>query len=277
MGATKEDNELVLLVIIGIAVMLLLMVSLLIILVMHQRKRLRYRNEVQKLRDQQKDQLIESAVKSEEGERHRIAEQLHDEVGAILSSTRLHFSNIKQADLDERDKTLYDKSKLLLDDAIEKVRSISHNLHSSLLTEFGLNEAIRHFLTKTVQGTLIKVETDLDDNYLVQKRHTDIGLYRIVQELVNNMIKHAKASVIRVKTVAEKDKLTLTLLYNGQGLTQQQFEELRYKQEGLGLKNIMNRIILLKGDIIYSVEGNENKIELTIPLEKNEDKISHSG
>ena len=269
MELTNDDSKLTLLVIVGIAVMLLLMVSFLVVLVIHQRKKLRYRHEVQDLRDQQKNQLIESAVKSEEGERHRIAEQLHDEVGAILSSTRLHFSNIKPETLDQRDKDLYEKSKLLLDEAIAKVRSISHNLHSSLLTEFGLNEAIGHFLTKTFQGTLIKVETDLDENLLIHNPQTDIGIYRIVQELVNNMIKHAKASVIRIKTAADKENnLKVTLNYNGYGLTQEQFEELRYKQEGLGLKNIMNRIILLKGDIHYSVNGNENQIELTIPLEK---------
>src|SRR5436190_15069555 len=95
------------LVIVGILVMLSLMVSFLVILVIHQRKKLRFQSDLKELQEQQKNQLIEAAVKSEEGERHRIAEQLHDEVGAILSSTRLHFSNIKEASLDTADKQLY--------------------------------------------------------------------------------------------------------------------------------------------------------------------------
>src|SRR5262249_36955822 len=154
--------------------------------------------EMGKLKEKQQNQLIEAAVKSEEGERHRIAETLHDEVGAILSSVRLHFLNMKTEHLDEKDKQLLGKSKELLDEAIQQVRSISHNLHSTLLKEFGLNEAIRHFLKKTIQGTLIEVETDLDDGYMIQHPQTDISIYRIVQELVNNILKHAHTKYMRV-------------------------------------------------------------------------------
>ena len=88
-------NDIRFLIIAGIAVMLLLAVSFLLVFFITQRKRLRYQQEVQSMREQQQNQLIEAAVKSEEGERHRIAEQLHDEVGAILSSTRLHFFKYK--------------------------------------------------------------------------------------------------------------------------------------------------------------------------------------
>jgi two-component system NarL family sensor kinase len=256
------------LVIVGILVMLLLMVSFLVILVVHQRKKLRFQNDMQDLREQQKNQLIEAAVKSEEGERHRIAEQLHDEVGAILSSTRLHFSNIKDDSLDSGDKQLYEKSKLLLNDAIQQVRSISHNLHSTLLKEFGLNEAIRNFADKTVKSDLVTVEVNLDETYIIQNQQMDIGIYRIFQELLNNILKHAKANYVRITTECIEDLYYLRIIYNGIGLSQEQFEELRYKREGLGLKNIMNRIILLKGSILYEQSDMNNSILLTIPLVK---------
>src|SRR5688572_4248950 len=127
-----------LLVIIGISVMLLLFTSFLVALILNQRKKIKYQRSVEILREQQHTQLIEAAVRSEETERHRIAETLHDEVGAILSSAKFHFQGIKTEALPERDKQLYEKGKELLNDVIQKVRGISHNLHSNILKEFGL-------------------------------------------------------------------------------------------------------------------------------------------
>jgi two-component system, NarL family, sensor kinase len=251
---------------IGIASMLLLAAGFLLIIVVNQKKKWLLQKQMSQLKVSQQNMLIEGAIKSEENERHRIAEQLHDEVGAILSSVRLHFSNIKIASLDGRDHQLYDKSKVLLDDAIQKVRGISHNLHSTLLKEFGLNDAISHFINKTVQGTLIQTEVQLDDTSLILNPQTDIGIYRIIQELLNNILKHAKATSVKVSSTVASNILCYKIRYNGDGLTQEEFETLRYKPEGLGLKNIMNRIIFLKGNIHYEKSQAENSISLLIPI-----------
>ena len=250
----------------GIAFVLLLAISFLVITFLNQRRKWQLHNEMGKLKEQQQNQLIEAAVRSEETERHRIAETLHDEVGAILSSVRLHFSNINALQLDEQGKTLHEKSKILLDDGIQKVRTVSHNLHSTLLKEFGLNEAVRNFLNKTVQGTLIQVETHLDNNYLIQNPEIDLAIYRITQELINNILKHAHAGFINIASTMKNGELELTLHFNGSGLSQQEFEELRYRPEGLGLKNIQNRIILLKGKIFFEKNKKDNRIILTIPV-----------
>ena len=251
---------------IGIAFVLLLAISFLVITFLNQRRKWQLLNEMGKLKEQQQNQLIEAAIRSEETERHRIAETLHDEVGAILSSVRLHFSNISASQLDERGKELHDKSKFLLDESIQKVRTISHNLHSTLLKEFGLNEAVRNFLAKTVQGTLVKVETKLDKNYLIENAETDLGVYRIIQELINNILKHAHANFINIESLLKDQALVLTLHFNGKGLSQEEFEELRFRPEGLGLKNIQNRIILLKGKILFEKNKKDNRIYLTIPV-----------
>jgi signal transduction histidine kinase len=249
-----------------IAFVLLMALSFLVITFLNQRKKWELYNEMGKLKEQQQNQLIEAAIRSEEMERHRIAEVLHDEVGAILSSVRLHFSNINAHQLDEKGKTLHERSKELLDDGIQKVRTISHNLHSTLLKEFGLNEAIRNFMAKTVQGSLVKVETDLDSNYQIETAETDLGIYRIVQELTNNILKHAHANFIHIDSKIIGNFLELIIKFNGSGLSQVEFEELRFRPEGLGLKNIQNRIILLKGKILFEKNKKDNRIILTIPI-----------
>lgn len=262
-------NNLTFLVILGIAVMLLMVVSILLAVIFNQRKKNQHRIAMEKLREQQQNQLIEAAVRSEEMERHRIAETLHDEVGAILSSAKLHLLGIKSELLDEKDQRLHEKGRELLNEVIQKVRGISHNLHSNILKEFGLNEAIRHFLKKITQGTLIHASTALDDNYKTTNADDDISMYRIVQELLNNILKYANASEFLVSSVLQGNELNLVIFHNGNGLTQEQFEQLRFQKEGLGLKNIQNRIILLKGTIHFTSGDEGYRINIHVPVKTN--------
>ena len=259
-------NNFTFLIIVGIGVMLLLVVSVLLAVIFSQRKKNQHRLAMEKLREQQQNQLIEAAVRSEEIERHRIAETLHDEVGAILSSAKLHLLGIKSDNLDEKDKTLHEKGRDLLNDVIHKVRGISHNLHSNILKEFGLNEAIRHFIRKVTEGTLINATTALDDNYETENPENDISIYRMVQELVNNILKYANATELIVTSTLNRYELNLAIFHNGTGLDQEQFEGLRYQKEGLGLKNIQNRVILLKGKIEFTHGGEGYRINIYVPV-----------
>ena len=263
-------SNLTYLVILGIGVMLLMVVSILLAVIYNQRKKNQHRTALEKLREQQQNQLIEASVRSEEQERHRIAETLHDEVGAILSSAKLHLLGIKAELLDERDQKLHEKGRELLNDVIGKVRGISHNLHSNILKEFGLNEAIRHFIRKVTQGTIINATTALDDNYQTENPDNDISMYRMVQELVNNTLKYANATEILISSTMDGNELNLVIFHNGDGLTQEQFEELRYQKEGLGLKNIQNRIILLKGMIHFTKGAEGSRINIQVPVKSNQ-------
>src|SRR5688572_17135102 len=193
------------LLIVGIAVMLLMVISVLVAVIINQRKKNQHRSALEKLREYQQNQLIEAAVRSEETERHRIAETLHDEVGAILSSAKLHLLGIKDEKLDEKDKRLHEKGGELLNEVIKKVRSISHNLHSSILKEFGLNEAIRHFVPKLTGGSGLRSEINLDEQYNVVGSESDISLYRITQELINNILKYADATELKISSILNKN------------------------------------------------------------------------
>lgn len=259
-------------VFIGTGVMVLLFWSIFRVFLITQNKKLQHEREVQQLHEKQHKQLIEAAVRSEEIERHRIAETLHDEVGAILSSAKLHIQAIKAEELDVRDKELHKKGKDLLDDGIQKVRSISHNLHSNILKEFGLNEAISHFISQTIQGTLLKVVVQLDPGYTTQNAENDISIYRTVQELIHNILKHSNPDLIEITSRYARNQLRITIVHTGTGLTQQQFEELRYSGSGLGLKNIMNRLILLKGAIEFSQVEKGYQVSIDVPTTSNNEQ-----
>ncbi len=262
----NSSTDIQALVIIGFGAMLTLIVVIFVAFVFNQRKKLKYQQNMQKLKEQQQNQLIEAAIKSEESERHRIAETLHDEVGAILSSAKLHLLGIKQGTLDEKDQKLHEKGSGLLNDVILKVRGISHNLHSNILKEFGLNEAIRHFLKQVTGGNMIQARTELDDNYITVNQEQDISLYRMIQELINNIIKHSKATELVISSTLKDQQLEMVIFHNGSGLTQERFEELSFQKEGLGLKNIRNRVLLLKGTLRFAKEENGYSTSISIPL-----------
>ncbi|WP_025145819.1 sensor histidine kinase [Pedobacter jeongneungensis] len=261
----QGDNEITLMLVIGIVAMLMLFISLLLIFIFMQRKKLQYRLNLQTLQNIQKNQLIEAAVRSEEIERHRIAEELHDEVGAILGSSSLHFYGININDSDETSKEMYQTGKSLLDEGIHKIRGISHNLHSTILQELGLKEAISHFCGKISHSNVIEISLSLTDQHNKKATQNDISIYRIIQELIHNIIKHAKANLIHIQSTSKNNNLIFIIWHNGNGLTQNQFEKLRYIKDGLGLKNIQNRIILLKADLAFSYHSERYFIKITIP------------
>ncbi|HET6721912.1 MAG TPA: ATP-binding protein, partial [Chitinophagaceae bacterium] len=169
--------------------------------------------------------------------------------------------------LSQTDKADHGKVKEMIDESIQKVRSISHNLHSTILKEFGLNEAIRHFMKKVAGGTTLNSVVELDEEYQLSNAETDLAVYRIIQELVNNLIKHAHPRLISIRSSLNQNQLQIYIQHNGEGLTQPQFEEFRFNPGGLGLKNIQNRIILLKGNILFSkLDNGEYVIQLSIPI-----------
>lgn len=253
------------LVSVGIAVMLLLIISFLLAFNTSQRKKFQYQQNLLNLKEEQQNELIKAAVRSEETERHRISEELHDEVGALLSATKLYLSNLHDK-YGHEDREIYQKSLELLDESIHKVRSISHNLHSGILKELGLNQALQSFAQKLSQGEKLNVITELDENYNSKNPENDITVYRIIQELCGNIIKHSHASQLKIISQIKNNILTFNIKHNGGGLTQDEFEKLRYEGKGLGLKNIQNRIILLKGKINFEKSENENTITLNVPV-----------
>jgi len=273
----QANNDIRLLLVVGIAAMLLLFATILLIFIFTQRKKLQYQQSLHSLKESQHLQLIEASVRSEETERHRIAEELHNEVGALLSSAKLHFHTISLAENDCSNLILYHKGNELIDESIKKIRGISHSLHSHILQSFGLNEAIKHFIDKLTCGSVITATTALDYTYITTHLpQSDISIYRIIQELLNNIIKHAHANEIHITSKYEYESLTFNIIHNGEGLTQEIFEELRYTaSDGMGLKNIQNRINLLKANLTFNKSNELYFIQIYLPKPLSDETMIH--
>ena len=207
-----------------------------------------------------KQKLIEAVIETESSERKRIARDLHDGLGPVLSAISLYF----QAYIDAKDadkESIQTKLQQVISGAIDEVSRISHNISPYVLENHGLDTALNNFIAPLVNSTKIKVEYNSDflERFELSK---ELTLYRCVTELLNNTMKHADASRITIDIKSGEKVLYVFYSDNGQG-----FDLQLGKTEGMGLYNIKNRVETFGGKL--SIESSLKKgikVNLEIPL-----------
>ncbi len=192
--------------------------------------------EVDKLR-------FKEVIEAEEKERARIAQELHDGLGQLLSTARLNVASLEDA-VTEVDKPDLERSLKIIDEACVEVRNISHNMMPSALIRLGLIPAITELVNNvnSAKGIKIDFENNVDSSL---GQSLDITIYRVIQEILNNMIKHAKANHINISINKNDNDLVIIMTDNGVGFNTDELKE----SKGLGWKNIFSRISMLDGSI----------------------------
>lgn len=209
-----------------------------------------------------------AAIEAEIGERQRIGRELHDGIGQMLSVARLHISAIQQKKQlpENRREELLNAAIHSVDEAFDELRNISHNLAPSLLSEKGLIEALKNLTALINQSNQLKMSVEsfgMNGSIDPLIEHT---LYRAIQELLNNAIKHGGASHFSVQLIKGEAEITLMVEDNGQGFEVSGNETL--SQGGLG--NIRSRVENLNGTLfIDSLPSRGTIITIVIPLKKN--------
>lgn len=205
---------------------------------------IRNQEEKRNLQIEKQTDLLRTILETQESERKRLAEDLHDSVGQVLSAVKLNLHRLnKTCAADEQAVPLLSSTRNLIDECIQEIRNIIQNVRPPLLTDFGLVESLSDFCKKMQQNTGIEVSFE---HQTKQNRFTpeiEITLYRIVQELFGNSIKHARASFIGINLVSNQKQLVLTYQDNGFGF------DLAACKNGSGLKNMQSRTDFIKGQI----------------------------
>lgn len=205
----------------------------------------------------EQEQLRNKAViTAEDEERKRIAKDLHDGVGQQLSAVKMNLSAYSS----KTDTTELNEIMNLLDEAVKEVRSVSHSMIPNALLHAGLASAIRDFMNKLALSGKIKVDVQLVGikDRLDEKKETT--LFRIIQECVTNIIKHADASRLTLQLIHHPKYLTLMIEDDGKGFDLQHFSD------GIGIKNIESRVAYINGTLdIDSQPGKGTTITVEIP------------
>jgi two-component system NarL family sensor kinase len=203
-------------------------------------------------------------LEGEETERKRIARDLHDGLGGLLSGVKMSFNSVK-GNLVLTGKTVkdFDTAIEMLDTSIKELRRVAHNMMPEGLVKFGLKEALADFCETLNSSLSMKVKFQFFGEFIRIEQKLEIGVYRIVQELVNNALKHAEAEEIIVQMVQEPVRLSIIVQDNGKGFDIKSLD----KASGIGLSGVRTRIDALNGRIdIYSESGKGSEFTIEFQL-----------
>jgi signal transduction histidine kinase len=232
-----SDNIFVLLLI-SMGGVFTLVVSFVIIFIRNQNKILKQRAQLQQAELQHQQELLQTIIVSQEAERKRIGQDLHDDVGTALSNLRITIEMFNQ-DTSANRADFSDTSKLLIDKVIQDVRHISHNLSPPGIALYGLMGALEElceFITSrgklqvNINNPIGNIPDELDEA-------ASISLYRVMEELLNNTLKHAGASLVDIGFALDEGDMLLTYHDNGRGIAPHV-----KPGKGMGMQNIESRL-----------------------------------
>jgi two-component system NarL family sensor kinase len=218
--------------------------------------------EITQLQQEKKIDAAQNMIQGEETERTRLARDLHDGLGGMLSGVKFQLNSMKgNVILSEENAETFTRSITQLDNAIAEMRRVAHNMMPEALLKFGLNDTLKDYCESVSQnsGLAVTFQSFGLENRVDQT--TEIVLYRSVQELLNNIVKHAKATQAQVQFSRIGNVISLTVEDNGKG-----FDVNNLSKKGIGLSNIQNRVDYLNGkmDIKSDEKGTSTHIEFEL-------------
>ncbi|MFS4467127.1 ATP-binding protein [Maribacter sp. 2210JD10-5] len=220
--------------------------------------------KVEKLLKDQEINGIDAMIEGQEKERQRIADDLHDNLGSLLATLKLHFQNfkIRKERIENQEKELLNKTDNLIEEAYRKVRSMAHAKNAGVKSNVGLLPAIKNFAAKvTIVNQLV---IDVEDHGMEERLENslEIGIFRIIQELITNVIKHSKATESTIHLTHHEDNINIMVEDNGIGFDS---SKLKFAQ-GMGLYSIRKRVENINGRLIIdSIVSRGTTIIIDIP------------
>jgi two-component system NarL family sensor kinase len=237
---------------------------LVIVYLLYNRHRLKQKNKYQAAQNRQQQEILSTAISVQDQERKRIAADLHDGLGSILSATKLKLSALdEQMETQNGEKEKLRQSLELIDEAMAEMKNIAYNIMPATLSRLGLTAALQNLFNRI--SSKAGLEIDFTTYGFTERldESTELSIYRIILESINNVVKHARASEVTVQLVKYADHINLTIEDNGNG-----FDPLNENSFGNGLNNISSRVRKLNGALdIDSNGGNGTTIVIDIPYQ----------
>ena len=254
----------------------LLLVAFIISPIIYYTKR-QFNNKLalQRLEQEYQEKLLTATIIFQEKERKRIAADLHDDVGSLLSVAGMYIDDVSDESTHPSTRNSLIKARSLLDTAIERARRITYDMAPYGLEVAGLEGAVGELIKRT--GHLKEINTSVhflhpSARLLYQQ---ELMAFRVTQEVVNNILKHSGATFIHINQQINKGTYLLEIVHDGTGLTHEEFELLLKQGNGMGLKNISSRLQADKGSIVFGKDNETYKVLIRILFEEHEKELAN--
>ncbi|MGY3214399.1 tetratricopeptide repeat-containing sensor histidine kinase [Mucilaginibacter sp. HD30] len=232
---------------------------------LHSRNKNKQKILLQEHKLAQRAELTKAVIEAEEKERVRIASDLHDGVGQLFSAVKMNLNGLmERVDMPrEEDRFLAEKTLALVEESCKEVRYISHQMMPNMLLRSGIASDVKSFIEK-IDSEKLKVKVEANGFKDKLESNVETVLYRVIQEAVNNVIKHARATFLDIKLDREASGISATITDNGVGFDTAAVDSFH----GIGLKNITARVEYLKGTVKYrSAPGAGTSLSVWVPVD----------
>lgn len=258
---TQED-QVIAIVLIGVLLFLIMGVALLLFFFFSRKKIVEKEIEKKNLEITHQKEIIQSIIITQEDERKRIAQDLHDDISSKLNVINLNANLLKDGDLTPEEYSIVNNGILeATDKTLESARKIAHNLLPPILEEFGFKDAVEELSDSFNNSRKINIDYTINYPKKLLIPQNELHLFRITQELINNSVRHGKANNSTINITYRDNQLIFNYTDNGIGFNTDNINN----KKGLGMKNIESRISLLNGKYnIGSEIGNGFKILIVI-------------
>lgn len=230
----------------------------------YNRYRLKQKARLQETIMQQKELATRAVLQAEEGERQRIAKDLHDGIGQMMSAAKMNLSAFEsETEFENKEKRQsFTKIISLVDESCKELRNVSHNMMPNALLKNNLAAAIKEFIDK-LDSKKLQVHCYTEGIEERMDANLETVFYRIIQECVNNVIKHAEATTLDISIIKDNEGIDATVEDNGKGFDTSD----KSKFEGIGLRNIVTRVEYLKGSVDFDTNpGKGTLVAIHIPI-----------
>ncbi len=262
-----QETELFFLILVGTSVTFGLALAVVFFFIIYQRRIIKQQIQLQQAKTVYQQKLLQATIALQEGERARIAKDLHDDVGSALAAASLFVHQLLMHDQAPKIEEIGQELKEILQSTIENVRGISHELLPVALESFGLQEAVGAMADRLqrASGAHMEVRYEAED---IPRLSTDqeVALYRISNELINNVLKHAGAKKLRIQLKNKKRNISLIIADDGKGFIIPSGGLMR-ESAGLGLNNIAARAEYIGASVdFHSEAGQGTTVTVNLPL-----------
>jgi two-component system, NarL family, sensor kinase len=263
----NQNQQIYFVILAGTLLAFLLLGFIVGMILFYQRKRQKQEQELIRLKEEYEQEVLRSQLEIQESTMKTIAQELHDNIGQSLSVIKLWMA-IAPIEVEHEAFEGVQNSKELLNKAIRDMADLTKNLHTDRITDIGLSEAIRFDLASIRRAGLLKIDFDVEGDEFHFPDQKSIFIFRMYQEMMNNILKHSRAKNVIVSLIYNNtDNFMMKINDDGVGFDLGQKRESTSGSSGLGLKSMRNRAKLIGAELsIESEPGNGTRVIVNVPL-----------